>query len=48
MSTKIVSFYDIDTDTVVELELSEEDAVRAQNGKSYFLYKSMTHKILDN
>jgi len=37
MSTKIVPFYDIDTDTVIELELSEEDAVRAQNGVIYFL-----------
>lgn len=46
MSTKIVPFYNIDTDTVIELELSEEDAVRAQNGKSHILFAY--HEILVN
>lgn len=33
MSVK-VPFYNIDTDSVFEIILSEEDAARAQNGKS--------------
>lgn len=32
MSTK-VPFYDIDSDSVIEIILSEEDVARAQNGK---------------
>ena len=41
-----VPFYNIDTDTVIEMTLSEEDAVRAANGKSYFTYQDYFPKHL--
>ncbi|KMQ90833.1 trihelix transcription factor gtl1-like protein [Lasius niger] len=42
--TQITPFFNIDTDTVIEVELSKEDAIRAQNGnnrKSWPFFKIM-------
>jgi len=35
MSNEVVSFYDSNTDSVIEVLLSKEDAIRAKNGKLY-------------